>query len=507
MPTGLQLFGDKIRGRRLALNMKQEELAGMLEQGVSVSYISKIERGKLPVPPSERVIRGLAEILGLNADDLLQLAGKIDRKALQAAASETPEVAAQLRIIQRAQTSGWDKEAADLAYEVVAQMASGLLRQDEAAKTHKEEAVTMLDRQLQQGWNKLTMLCIAYGPTMPPRHVADLVRWLHEPIQNWPVVGERFGSLGFSGAFLEVGNPTPQCRQWGQELYEAQDAERELEDLAVAEIIKYCKENVHELAPVYIQARQFLAEHPILHEGRMGFEYEPNFLSLPEDIQRYIERCYEPIPDSCKRGDMRKPEVMTCARCGWTLEWPQEGGEPVCYSSLCMSMITENGRYRQESRYEQLPKEAIRTKRGVQSSVGGPETALLQMYEELSDDPRLQCSLWPEVDRWDLSVVFPDGAHWAIDLKDRENPTELAKVTSKQFTRGLQSSWDRAFWVFPDYRTKRRGYMRQYNGFASLEPGVAALSVSEMMAEIHRKLDELPDVVTALILDAETEAM
>jgi transcriptional regulator with XRE-family HTH domain len=67
-------FGTKLRDLRKAAGLTLRELAESVE--VNFSYLSKIENGVLP-PPSERVVRSLAEALNYDEDELLALAGII----------------------------------------------------------------------------------------------------------------------------------------------------------------------------------------------------------------------------------------------------------------------------------------------------------------------------------------------------------------------------------------------------------------------------------------------
>lgn len=62
--------------------------------GLEPAYLSKIERGE-QAPPSEATIRRLAADLGLDADVLLALAGKVSSD-LQAIIRQRPELFAQL---------------------------------------------------------------------------------------------------------------------------------------------------------------------------------------------------------------------------------------------------------------------------------------------------------------------------------------------------------------------------------------------------------------------------
>lgn len=74
-------FGTYIRQRReeLLLNDRSfslRQVAGRI--GIEPAYLSKIERGDF-APPSEDVIRKLAQVMGENPDILLALAGKVSR--------------------------------------------------------------------------------------------------------------------------------------------------------------------------------------------------------------------------------------------------------------------------------------------------------------------------------------------------------------------------------------------------------------------------------------------
>ncbi len=70
-------FGDKVRKLRAGLGLTQQTVADRM--GVSVSYISKVENGKLNFGdyPSEKFIHKLASELKADEDELLLLADKI----------------------------------------------------------------------------------------------------------------------------------------------------------------------------------------------------------------------------------------------------------------------------------------------------------------------------------------------------------------------------------------------------------------------------------------------
>ncbi len=92
-------FGGTIKELRGKCRMTQRVLAEQLD--VNFTYISKIESGKLEVLPSENLIRSMAKILGVNPDELLDLAGKLDLKRIQRVAMDTPKAGTVLRRIQQ----------------------------------------------------------------------------------------------------------------------------------------------------------------------------------------------------------------------------------------------------------------------------------------------------------------------------------------------------------------------------------------------------------------------
>jgi len=96
-------FGKRIRAQRRAQKLTQRELADKLQNlglRADFTYISKIENDRVELPPSEDLIRGLAAVLGGNAEELLDLAGKFDARALQEIVAEMPEAGVLLRRLQ-----------------------------------------------------------------------------------------------------------------------------------------------------------------------------------------------------------------------------------------------------------------------------------------------------------------------------------------------------------------------------------------------------------------------
>lgn len=96
-------FGEYIRMLRKAHYLTQRQFAERLH--VDYTYISKIENGKVDFPPSEDLIRRMAQILNVDAEALLALAGQFDHRALQELVAEIPEAGVLLRRLQTRQVT------------------------------------------------------------------------------------------------------------------------------------------------------------------------------------------------------------------------------------------------------------------------------------------------------------------------------------------------------------------------------------------------------------------
>ena len=70
-----ETFGERIRRMRKEQNLGLRKTASKV--GISATFLSRVETGKEQVTPGEETIRKLAEVLGDDFDELMQLAGRI----------------------------------------------------------------------------------------------------------------------------------------------------------------------------------------------------------------------------------------------------------------------------------------------------------------------------------------------------------------------------------------------------------------------------------------------
>lgn len=360
------------------------------------------------------------------------------------------------------------------ANQIITHLAIGLLRQDDAIQRGVASPVTFLDEQLQWGWDKLAFLCLKHGVT-PPRHLPDLVSWLHQPVEDWPEIGEIFAAADLYGSLLNFGMAGELCNELSRDMHLSFDPEIEIHDLAFKQIRDYCKAN--HFAEQYSLARRFLVENPYLPYGEITISRDSTF---DKNIRRWLKEAYERVPLFCRRKVDEEDCVVLCPRCGWPLVWRIK--KATCYSPICERVV---GKLSEAVCWEPIAPEAMRTKFGIQHSVVGPERPLLDLYHKLSPDFDLKCELWPEIDNYDLYIELPNDERWAVDMKDVENPTRLA---SEIHPFRSVPEWDKAFFVFPQHR-RNPDYMRTFRATWARPPDTDALFVKDFIELVEEVLE------------------
>jgi len=91
-------FGETIRALRKSHGLTQQAVATALE--VDVTYISKIENDHLRGGPSDDLIVRMAQLFGVPAEPLLDLAGGFDAQQLRASIRACREYGVLIRRIQ-----------------------------------------------------------------------------------------------------------------------------------------------------------------------------------------------------------------------------------------------------------------------------------------------------------------------------------------------------------------------------------------------------------------------
>jgi len=99
--VGNPSFGQKIRIAREELKRSNPEYSlrrFAAAVGLSPTFISKIEKGEFAPPAADKIIK-MAELLKLDADELLALANKVDPKLSVIIREQPKEMATFLRTV------------------------------------------------------------------------------------------------------------------------------------------------------------------------------------------------------------------------------------------------------------------------------------------------------------------------------------------------------------------------------------------------------------------------
>jgi len=362
--------------------------------------------------------------------------------------------------------------------QTIVHLAIGLLQQQESIDKGESRPVILLNDYLQWGWDELAFQCIMCGTT-PPAHLPDLVNWLHQPVEQWDKVGALYQAVGITGALLEEGFPSYTCKELGKLYYQARDPQAEFEDTPFKDILAYCRSN--NLPEQYSRAREFLVRHPYLPDGIITITTDTNW---DDHIRRLLKSCYEPLPIRCRQHDRSRDMVVLCPRCGWPLEW--RNNQAHCHDqNTCRDAV---GELSESTLLSAHTDEAVRTTPGIQQSVVSPEVELIQLYDQLVEDYHLHCTLWPEIDSYDMRVKVRSDCYFALDMKNYD-PKNIQAVAARAGYFKSYPEWQQAFYIFPDYRWKRN-YRNVFFQMWTQPPDTKAVSVSEFLDYLKAQLDD-----------------
>ena len=93
MPKKRVHFGEVLREARLAKGYSLRKFAEKV--GISPTYLSLVEQGKVESPPTADRVKKMAELLGENSDEWIALAGRVPGdlpEIIQQQPTEMPEL-------------------------------------------------------------------------------------------------------------------------------------------------------------------------------------------------------------------------------------------------------------------------------------------------------------------------------------------------------------------------------------------------------------------------------
>jgi hypothetical protein len=238
-----------------------------------------------------------------------------------------------------------------------------------------------------------------------------------------------------------------------------------LDNRKIREALQQAKDHP-ELEDAYVVLRRFLIEHPWINVGD-GVDVPREARQLMVQINDYYE-----MPSINMRHEGK---YWLCPRCNGILIWGND--KPRCATDgLCDHLVE----------FEQANSIIgdIRTlKMTFRKRVQLPGLPEIQLFKELSEISDIDVKLWPDADRYDLSVEKKGKFHWAIDVKDYASEFSLSSLFRKKsppYIKGMEF-----FYAVPDHREQiSRGYLHRLR---KLSPNAIRIRlVSDLLREAKR---------------------
>jgi hypothetical protein len=303
---------------------------------------------------------------------------------------------------------------------------------------NKSSLVTEFHPKLLKAEAKLQYLFFSQLGKYPfPANSLDFLDLLHTPVEQWG-----FKNHNWMGSLLFHGRPTDLCYDIGIR-YANNHSDIELDNKPFVEMMDYCKK--HKLPSEYTKIRLHLLInnfYPSL--GRYHLDIFSNTFSQFY-IKERLQSCYEKIPSS----SIHDGKIALCPRCSWVLNWI--GNDPICYSEQCGQIVDLHS-----AKWVNIEEGTLRTKKGIQFSIAAPEKGLIKLGKWIEKKLKLQISYWPNLDEYDLEIIFPQKTTWVIDYKNYRNPYDLKnKLENSNIPIG---EWEKGFYILPNER-KETGYL------------------------------------------------
>lgn len=212
----------------------------------------------------------------------------------------------------------------------------------------------------------------------------------------------------------------------------------EVEQRAVYDCLKYLNQKE------YVHLRKYFIENPIVKIQdlrKLKIRYSQNDIAL-----QAIENAYEEIKNDC----------FVCPKCGWTLQKEKIG-------MRCQSRSCTNVKYIQGELHS-IPggTEMLRLRRGVMKYIAVPGRIELEIHNYCNKH-NVQSVLWPDMDTYDVQILFPNKDVWAVDAKAVREPNVLREKIRQDggFPTG---DYKKGLYVIPDeYTNERTDYVEIIN--------------------------------------------
>lgn len=222
----------------------------------------------------------------------------------------------------------------------------------------------------------------------------------------------------------------------------------------------------------YVIVRKFIIEHPVMTiDERREFLLQVAGNAVAREA---IELAYEQFLD----------EGYRCPVCGWTMTEGSWGF--VCHSRHCVDTVPNLD---VAEKLDGAAETIYRLKKGVMRYFAQPGKLELEIVN-FCEKKKIGWKLWPQMDRFDVEITFPDGEVWEIDAKAYRNPISLrSKIENDNgFPDG---EYERGYVVVPtEFARGDQQYKKIVNDALDRlhQPNVRCITMRDLKININRKV-------------------
>ncbi len=317
---------------------------------------------------------------------------------------------------------------------------------------------------LQLAVDTLIVNCLLTG-IEPLQGVPDFLnRWAKQPLQDWDL-DINCPEDWHSKSLVEEQKPSNFCVETAEEyLEEYGNFQRKV--VEKLRLKSFCDRDL------YTKFRQYIIEHPVVIKGIL----EPDAVNKFPSLKKLLQDCYEPAPESYKKDR----NFYCCGHCGGLMYLKSDsarswGFPPLATESRSDGDLRCENRHCLQYKKKPIPFKAdsndlvLWLKQDLRYFMHRPGKPEVRLFNKLKKLDLKEVILFPNLDIYDIHLVFPDDTVWAIDLKFWESAYNLAKKVDKPIARWKEQPYDECFFVFPD-EIKQYGkeYIQEFRSYCTV---------------------------------------
>ena len=291
-----------------------------------------------------------------------------------------------------------------------------------------------IPQSLRLGLSRMYAAAVLSGKPIPTT-LPEFFKSAASPIKSWWEPVKALSNITDTATLIEDGLVSDFAREWA---LSGKDSIHQIQELPLAKLKEFCER--HQLDDSYRQARgELIVAQPVLKIAQLRKKVETKELVKARDFFKMDdEGFYKPVIDLF--GGI---EYRLCPRCKYIQRlWE---GEYICRKKSCELIVRQKGL---KNHIQIIPtaeiNEWVAVTPGVHRYGTIPGIWELELRDKLVE-LGAKVTLYPQIDRYDLLVEFPNSQKWAIDVKDWSyvSKERLSKVS-------CQLGVNATFVVFPD---------------------------------------------------------